>query len=379
MERPGRRRGACSPRRGRSWTATGRTLGRGRAPASTSPTGARPRRACARARSATARSSRASTTPSSRPTCSGRWPFLNESWARWTGIPVADALGRPAYELVHPDDRAAHARAFAPLVAGEVDSVRLRHRYVTADGVTRWAEVRAQLARDTAGRPLGIAGVIEDVTERSPDAAVRGRRAGRRRRARRGGRRRGRRAGAARGAVPPPGLGPRRAVDARPRARGAALHRRVGLQRRAGLEALEAAREGVTFEVGDGLQGQAWARRAPIWASGLQDDPLFRRGAAAAAAGVRSALALPIVARRASVLATILFFSRERARSRSGPRPAAADDRRAPGAVPRSAAAPSARSPSAPPRSTSCRGSSPASSAPERLYRLAGACEHAFA
>ena len=78
---------------------------------------------------------------------------------------MQDALGRPAFEVVHPDDRPAQARAFAPLLAGEVDTVHLRHRYLTAEDVTRWAEVRAKLARDTAGRPLGIAGVIEDITE----------------------------------------------------------------------------------------------------------------------------------------------------------------------------------------------------------------------
>ena len=65
---------------------------------------------------------------------------------------------------MHPADRAAHARAFAPLISGQVEEVRLRHRYVTADGVTRWADVRARLARDADGLPHGVAGVIEDVT-----------------------------------------------------------------------------------------------------------------------------------------------------------------------------------------------------------------------
>jgi PAS domain S-box-containing protein len=237
----------------------------------------------------------------------GRWTFLNESWARWSGIPVQDGLGRPAYGLVHPEDRATHARAFAPLVAGEVDSVNLRHRYLTAEGVTRWAEVRATLARDAAGRPHGIAGVIEDVTERHRTKQYE----------------------AAEQAV----------VDVLARADDIedgvlalleVLCRHLDWdlaelwtldgellqcsdawgQRRAGLEALEAARAGLTFEVGDGLVGQAWARRAPIWATGLQEDPLFVRGQAAAAAGVRSSLALPVF-RGHDVLATILFFSRE--------------------------------------------------------------------
>lgn len=239
----------------------------------------------------------------------GRWSFLNESFARWTGIPVADALGRSATEIVHPGDRAPHALLFGKLATGEIDTARMRHRYLGADGVTRWAEVRARLARDAAGRPIAIAGVIEDVTERHRTQQYE----------------------AAEQAV----------VDVLAHAHGlddvvgellAALCRTLDWdlaelwtldvdrealvctdawgERRAGLEALEAARAGESVEIGDGLQGQAWARRVPIWASGLQDDPLFRRGAAAEAAGIRSALALP-VARAGEVLATILFFSRE--------------------------------------------------------------------
>jgi PAS domain S-box-containing protein len=239
----------------------------------------------------------------------GRWTFINEAWSRWSGYPLEEGVGRFAYELVHPDDRAVHARAFAPLVDGEEDSVRLRHRYVTAEGVTRWAEVRATVARDAAGRPLGIAGVIEDVTERHRTKQYE----------------------ASEQAV----------VDVLAQAQGIedgtvalleVLCRHLDWdlaelwtldpetevlrctdawgERRAGLETFEATRDGEAFEVGDGLQGQAWARRTPIWVTGLDEDPLFRRGEAARAAGLESALALPVFRGR-DVQATILFFSRE--------------------------------------------------------------------
>jgi PAS domain S-box-containing protein len=240
----------------------------------------------------------------------GRWAFINESWSRWTGYAVEDGLGRPAYELVHPEDRAAHASAFAPLISGEVDSVLLRHRYLTAEGVTRWAEVRASLARDDAGRPLAVAGVIEDVTERH----------------------RTRQYEAAEQAVIDV-LAQAQDIEGGVVALLEVLCRHLDWdlaelwtldaerevlcctdawgERRSGLEVFEATRDGEAFEVGDGLQGQAWARRSPIWATGLDEDPLFRRGEAAAAAGLRSALALPVFRGGFEVLATILFFSRE--------------------------------------------------------------------
>jgi PAS domain S-box-containing protein len=240
----------------------------------------------------------------------GRWAFMNESWSRWSGYPIEEGLGRPAHELVHPEDRAAHARAFTPLIAGEVDSVLLRHRYLTAEGVTRWAEVRASLARDAAGRPLGVAGVIEDVTERHRTKQYE----------------------AAEQAVIDV-LAHAQDIEGGVVALLEVLCRHLDWdlaelwtldagdevlrctdawgERRGGLEVFEAARDGETFEVGDGLQGQAWARRSPIWATGLDEDPLFRRGEDAAAAGLQSALALPVFRGGFEVLATILFFSRE--------------------------------------------------------------------
>jgi PAS domain S-box-containing protein len=239
----------------------------------------------------------------------GRWTFLNESWAQWTGIPVAEALGRPVDEIVHPEDRADHARAFAPLVGGQVEAVRVRHRYLTAEGVTRWAEVRARLAYDADGLPLGVAGVIEDVSERHRTQQYE----------------------AAEQAVVEV-LEHAHDIEEGVPALLEALCRHLDWdlaelwtldeqhevlrctdaagERRAGLEAFEAARAGLAFEIGDGLPGQVWARRAPIWLTTLHDDPLFCRPAPAVAAGLRAALALPIT-RGAEVLATIQLFTRE--------------------------------------------------------------------
>ena len=235
--------------------------------------------------------------------------------------------------MVHPEDRAAHTRAFAPLLAGEVDAVQVRFRYVTADHVTRWAEVACQPRTRRAGRPLGIAGVMEDITEHH----------------------RTRQYEAAEQAVVDV-LGAAIDVEDSMPVLLAALCRNLDWdlaelwtldperevlhctdawgERRTGLEALEATRDGETFEVGDGLQGQAWARRVPIWASGLRGRPAVP--ARCGGQGRRR----PVCARDADrargrgARHDHVLLPRA-ARSRSGPRPAAADDRRAPGAVPR--------------------------------------------
>ena len=267
--------------------------------------------------------------------------------------------GRPACELVHPDDRAAHARAFAPLLAGEVDSVHLRHRYLTAEGVTRWAEVRASAGARQRRPPARHRRRDRGRHRAPPDQAVRGRRAGRHRRARAARstsrtacRRCSRRCAATwTGTSPSCGRSTPSARCCTAPTRGASAAR--------GSRRSRPPRDGETFEVGDGLQGQAWARRTPIWARGLDEDPLFRRGAAAEAARRASALALPVVrGARGARHDPVLLARAARARSRRSPgccRRSARTWRSS-----SSAAAPSARWPSAPPRSTSCHGSSPA-------------------
>ena len=95
----------------------------------------------------------------------GRWTFLGGGFEAATGYVAAELTGERCWDIVHPDDRLTHARAFAPLIAGEVAYVRHRHRVVTASGAVRWAEVRAQLMRGEDGAPECICGVIEDITE----------------------------------------------------------------------------------------------------------------------------------------------------------------------------------------------------------------------
>src|SRR5262249_27237053 len=94
----------------------------------------------------------------------GIWTHLSEAWTNATGLSVEDCLGRPVWGVVHPDDRAEHARAFAPMMGGERAALRHSHRYLTGAGAERWAEVQVRAISGWDGLPTAFVGVMRDVT-----------------------------------------------------------------------------------------------------------------------------------------------------------------------------------------------------------------------
>jgi PAS domain S-box-containing protein len=249
---------------------------------------------------------------------SGRFTFLNDAFERWTGFGVDAAIGRPAWEFVHPDDRTAHGQAFAPLLSGRASTLRHRHRYLTADGAVRWAEVRARVVPGS-----GIAGVIQDVTDRrqaeehdivrdevveilsSPSpgtvseavTAVLG--------------------------VLCRGLDWEAAELWTKSPDDEVLAPSVWWRSASSSSGLGAPGE-FSLEVGEGLPGQAWALRRPVWVEELAasgESAGCPRAAAAVACGARSALLLPVVSGRRVRALIVLLSSRDRAEEAAAARP----------------------------------------------------------
>ena len=201
---------------------------------------------------------------------------------------------------MHPDDRALHARAFAPLLAGKRTDARVEHRFLTTAGAERWAEVQVRAISGWDGLPVGFVGVMRDVTDdhrarqhagaergvmrllsaansledvcRGPDRAAR-------LRAR---------------------LGRRRAV-AHGRRRAASACRRVdrpGVR----LDRFMSSGAELGYEVGEGFPGQSWMSRVPLWKADVRGDAALGR----LADGVRSTAALPLRAAGAPVGVVVL-------------------------------------------------------------------------
>lgn len=67
--------------------------------------------------------------------------------------------------LIHPDDREA-VRAQSDATISHGADYHISHRVITPSGLTRWMEARGILIYDAEGKPLRIAGVTTDITER---------------------------------------------------------------------------------------------------------------------------------------------------------------------------------------------------------------------
>jgi diguanylate cyclase (GGDEF)-like protein/PAS domain S-box-containing protein len=222
----------------------------------------------------------------------GRWIHLSDAWEEATGLSVQESLGRPSWEFVHPGDRAAHARTFAPLMAGERVALRHAHRYLTTAGAERWAEVQVRAISGWDALPTGFVGVMRDVTDE----------------------RRARQHAAAEQAVMRQLATFQGLDDCGPELLGILAHElgwdgaelwRMGADERlrrcshwtapgVSLERVMAAGEQLSFEVGDGVPGLAWMSREPIWKTDISGDSSIVRLAEGVSEGLRSVVALPL-------------------------------------------------------------------------------------
>src|SRR5215217_2848065 len=96
----------------------------------------------------------------------GRVVHANAAFCRLTGYEEAELTGRRFAEFTHPDDINVDADDMRRLLAGEINELHHRKRYVRPTGEVVWAELHCSTVKNRRGNPAYMTAQIEDITER---------------------------------------------------------------------------------------------------------------------------------------------------------------------------------------------------------------------
>jgi len=94
----------------------------------------------------------------------GRLLTVNQSMADMLGRDPETLRRLGFQELTHADDLVEDLEMFHRALAGDIDSYRLRKRYLHASGDVVWGDLSVAVARDTEGRPLHFISQVVDIT-----------------------------------------------------------------------------------------------------------------------------------------------------------------------------------------------------------------------
>ncbi|MCT7984753.1 PAS domain S-box protein [Laspinema sp. A4] len=96
----------------------------------------------------------------------GCWTFLNPAWTEISGYSIEESLGTPFLNYIHPDEHPETQQKFQKLVQRQTDSCRHEACYLTKTGDRRWMDVYARLRLSPDGTIIGMAGTLNDISDR---------------------------------------------------------------------------------------------------------------------------------------------------------------------------------------------------------------------
>jgi len=96
----------------------------------------------------------------------GQWLFLNPAWTELTAFSVAECLGRPFLDFLHPADNPRYLNMLTYAVDTGQAVFEGEFRIPTKGGEVKWVEAHQRIAYDEAGVVLGVSGTLKDITER---------------------------------------------------------------------------------------------------------------------------------------------------------------------------------------------------------------------
>lgn len=95
----------------------------------------------------------------------GQTLTVNPAMCDLLGYAAAELVHREFTELTHPADLAADLELFGQARAGDIDTYRIRKRYLHRSGRTVWCDLSVALVRDGEARPSHFLSQVLDMTE----------------------------------------------------------------------------------------------------------------------------------------------------------------------------------------------------------------------
>ena len=96
----------------------------------------------------------------------GRWLQVNHTFCEMVGYTEHELILRSFDELTYPDDRGKHGANVQQLLGGEINSYRMKKRYIHKHGHILWVELHVALVHDIRGLPQYFVVEIQDITQR---------------------------------------------------------------------------------------------------------------------------------------------------------------------------------------------------------------------
>jgi len=95
-----------------------------------------------------------------------KWLYLNQAWVTMTGYSVEQTKRHTFTHHLHFDDALVCQSGLEQLIKGKVNEFTLQVRLITADDQEKILELSCRAFKNELGRHHGIAGILNDITER---------------------------------------------------------------------------------------------------------------------------------------------------------------------------------------------------------------------
>ncbi len=90
---------------------------------------------------------------------------VNDSWVKLLGYTLEEMKEKTILGISHIEDMPLHNELKNKAINGEIDSYKLRKRYIKKDGNILYAELTAGVVKDKTGNPSYLIGIVTDITD----------------------------------------------------------------------------------------------------------------------------------------------------------------------------------------------------------------------